>query len=346
MCKLLIIPKVKNQNLTQEFISAAQSEMTRHDNDGIGYAALTEDGVAIERFLDTVDFGDWGSEYKPRDSISDRMLALSDALVNSPLNAKRYAASGPIDSDWSSVIVHSRFATSGRGIDCTHPFTKDNTTLAHNGVIQAKVEDWVKDTATECDTEELLNGYIDSEVAYNANKIQFLSDNILGYFAFGAFTEVDHGQYILDIVRDGDATLYCAWIDELGSEVYATSRSIIDSACIDLGWSEPTIIPVKDCTLIRYYQGEVVDVLGFSRVSEDLYTSHYTDHSKTKHKIGTVYVQTKSGDLEDISTYEQLDRLAGDVGLMDDIDELDEDYAEIVSEDPNLMRKFLNKRTS
>jgi hypothetical protein len=266
MCKLLIIPKVTNTLNAKRFMRAAKSKMTKDERDGIGYAALTESGrIAIERWLDPSD------AFKPmKTDVSLEALNFLTPFAKAlkPIGIdKEYNSQGPIGERWRSLMVHTRYATCGKGLNNVHPFASGSTALIHNGVINNP--DAYGERTSTCDSESILNGYIQENIANDAKAIQRVSDKLQGYLALGVISETADGRKILDIIKDSRASLVTAYIPKLRCAVFATSASIIESACKKLRWRFEALTEVEDCMLIRFdaSTGEFIESVQFERAA-------------------------------------------------------------------------------
>lgn len=267
MCKIMIIPKVRNTKKAMQFLKASAPKMSKSDNDGLGYAAMHSNGdISIERWLN------------PKDAFKRRSHSLSiEAIALKPIadclkdySAETYSKSGPgyNSSPIKSLIYHTRFATCEKSLANVHPFVREDTVLIHNGVISNP--EAFPPLQSSCDSEALLNAYVELNAANSIHGIQEISDNLQGYYAAAVFSRTNEGQVILDVIKDNRAQLYVAYIDELKSEVFCTSESILKDACKKLGWRCGEVHELIDNNFIRYnaLTGEVIQSFEFARLQE------------------------------------------------------------------------------
>lgn len=267
MCKIMIIPKVFNNKKAMQFLKASAPKMSKNDNDGLGYAAMHTNGkISIEKWLN------------PSDAFKRRNLALSnEALALNPLknflrdySAESYSqyGEGYESSRVASIIYHTRMATCEKSMDNVHPFVRDNTVLIHNGVISNP--DAFPPLQSSCDSEALLNAYVELNVPEKLHAVQELSDNLQGYYAAGVFSEKSDGTKILDIIKDNRAQLFVCYIAELKTEVFCTDAKILRDTCKILGWNCGAAHEVEDNVFIRYnaLTGKIIDTLDFERIPE------------------------------------------------------------------------------
>lgn len=261
MCKLMIIPNVKNTHNVRKFLKASKPGMVKGDKDGIGYAAVTSSGaLAIERWLDPKD-----AFKAPKDLAADEQQALDPLLSLLEPSTSEYTAEGPLNEAWKAVVYHSRYATCTKSMQNVHPFTSGETALIHNGVISNPDAFGARNST--CDSESLLNGYIQNSVQDDLGNFQSVSTKLEGYFALGILSKTSLGVSILDIVKDDRASLYTCYIPKLGSMVFCTSASIIAAACKALKWRHGSFHKVKNNTAFRYdvMSGKLIDSISFDR---------------------------------------------------------------------------------
>jgi glucosamine 6-phosphate synthetase-like amidotransferase/phosphosugar isomerase protein len=115
-------------------------------------------------------------------------------------------------------------ATCGKGIENTHPFVQGETALIHNGVINNA--HMLKNVTSTCDSETILNEYIDRDVAGNPDSIQGVADALRGYYACGVVTKAN-GRQVVDIFKDARANLVVGYVKALGAYVYCTTEEIL-----------------------------------------------------------------------------------------------------------------------
>jgi hypothetical protein len=240
-------PDNKDTNL--KFIATMADIMTKGNDDGLGYAALDKQGNLFgERWLLNHQAFDNREEYsKPRKVdksklskikmvLSGDVVDLEDVQTDSP-SYKKYGTFGPTIDEFSSVILHTRRATNTVCYNNVHPFVdyKESTALIHNGVISNhKKEDEIRST---CDSERILNKYIEHGIAHNPMQIQKVIDDLDGYFACGIFSKDKSGRNVLDIFKSMQANLGCVFVKELDAMVFTTDINDVSNACYQLGYT-------------------------------------------------------------------------------------------------------------
>lgn len=261
MCKLLIIPNVKNKELTQKFMKAARPDFTKHDDDGVGYAALTNKGLYGERWLNVKD------AFRRRVNCpikGHEAFAQMGAALEAYSPEGTYNTFGVDGDKWHSVIYHSRAATCDINLKNVHPFVDGDTALVHNGIISDAPTEWTPVQST-CDSEQALNGYNALSLSEDINKVRVLADELQGWYALGVLTKQASGQWILDIIKDAKTPLSATYIKELDSIVFCTDPSIVEGACKLLKWTVGDTFEMKGDKVIRFdaITGQVIDMADF-----------------------------------------------------------------------------------
>jgi hypothetical protein len=276
MCKNLFVAGVKPEIAKKalwDFLMAATPYMSEYDKDGVGYAAQSS------------TFGLWGERwrypesawrFRPSEEASKSLIsrfkgALGDELI--------YNEFGTFDPEGThAVILHARMATCGKTMANVHPFIRDNTALIHNGVISNTEE--LKQITSTCDSECILNSYVDREVSVDPENIQKVADDLRGYYACGVLTKDKDGRQILDVFRGSSASLWACEVKELDCVVFCTKKEIVEAACKDLGWTVTCAFSLKDEQLIRLdaVTGEVLSVTKFKEGSRWNYNAGYGNY--------------------------------------------------------------------
>ena len=252
MCKVGMVSGIKSNkiNETVAFMQHLSGYMSISNQDGLGYAAMTSTGdIFGVRWLDNADA--WGS--KEYNRVNKKFPGLIDKPESNSFGKVNF-------SDITSMMVHTRYATSAKGMRNTHPFvTPDNKiALIHNGVIRNDKD--FNLTLSTCDSEAILVGYIEEAIGNNAKNIQKLVDRLEGYYAVGV---LNSNNKSLDIMRGNGARLSFAFIEELGVFVFTTDGKDITSTCTDLGYSHGIIYDFKDEHFMRLdaVTGDMVELI-------------------------------------------------------------------------------------
>lgn len=260
MCKLLLIPHIpegKSKNAWR-FAKAITPAMTRMDDDGFGYAAVTThvntDGHEImlsEKWL------------YPKDAWSNRLpgefkgleKALQGGLdTNTYRHAGFYLGEGGQRPSIKAIMLHSRYSTCGGGVENSHPFVAEDkegpwAAFVHNGVVD---KTGLRFEQSTCDSEGILNSLVDEQVAWEAGNLQKSLDKVRGYYAFGHLALTIEDGWVMDIVKDSTAQLSAVFVHEIGAVVYATSAEQVEGACKKLKWKRPRIAKMRSNTRVRY----------------------------------------------------------------------------------------------
>jgi len=222
MCKVMVMAGIpeKNQAKSWKFVVASVPYMTENDKDGVGYAAVNRAGELFgERWLNPKD------AFKVREESSAQDRVLKQMLQGAVNIADTYNNFGNVSNEIAAITLHSRMATCGKGLQNTHPFVSGDTSLIHNGVISNAHK--LTNITSTCDSETILNEYLDNEVNGIPERIQRVSDTLEGYYACAVLTRDSNGKRILDIFKDARANLYVAHVPALGTYVFCTSPKIL-----------------------------------------------------------------------------------------------------------------------
>lgn len=231
MCKIMVIAGLnpENEDLNWEFIQEMGSEMSKRNNDGLGYTAITETGEMFgEKWHNNYDAFD----YRPK---SRKFLDKYKGVISFPEAAKqnKYAKFGTLDPKIVAVVLHTRMATSGKEFANTHPFIdlEKDTSLIHNGVINnVTVADNIRST---CDSERILNKYLEFEVMKEPDNIQKVIDELRGYFACGIVTRDKDNKRVIDVFKSR-AMLDAVYVNDLGAMVFTTSAQDVKDVCKEM----------------------------------------------------------------------------------------------------------------
>lgn len=259
----------KVKKLSQEFLKAAAEG---NDNDGFGYAAITNDGrIYGEKWLRKEDI--FVLHTQPKNPVGNDLVknllgeAAKPLLVAPP--EKVYDSFGvPMTKETLAstvaIIVHARKQTHGaKSIENTHPFYSPEsptangspdpaTALIHNGTIMNHMS-LTKKTST-CDSETILHEYLKNAMSYNPWAIPKLASTLVGQYAVGVLSstqqEADHVTPVLDIFKSAKE-LHCAYVPELETFVFCTLPSLLAKACIEVGLKFTGMSEVRDGYLVR-----------------------------------------------------------------------------------------------
>jgi hypothetical protein len=274
--------RLKASELVIEMAGIMSHTMT----DGIGYAAVNEDGDLFgERWHKSEDAFDVRTQTDIETDTERGIKQSFGKALSVKEKPRTYNSFGDefksMDEHWgsiSAVTLHGRFATSSKEFKNTHPFVLDDTSLVHNGVIRNA---WKlgKMRQSTCDSEVILSLYDEKKVSRWTSNIQGVVDQLEGYFACGMFTRDPEGMRVLDIFKDDTAQLSAAYIDELKTLVFITNVSDLENACDNLGLTISSMFKVEAGNLIRLnpVTGSVISVTEFnfhkSKVANETFKS-------------------------------------------------------------------------
>lgn len=218
------------------------------NDDGLGYAALTEEGNLFgERWFYNKE------AFSKRSVLTDTHKTLITKLgdfILGDLEDAKYNSFGKVETEkLAAITLHARFATSAKGFLNTHPFVLDGTSLIHNGVIANTSE--LEMTQSTCDSECILNEYVRHDVINNPKAIQKVANILQGYYACGVFAKNDKGEYFLDIFKSEGAKLYAGFVKELNTLVYTTDYDDLEHACRMLDFHLEGKYPISAGVLAR-----------------------------------------------------------------------------------------------
>jgi len=291
MCRLLIMSGLdpKKKELNWKFIHAMGEIMSEGNEDGLGYTAVDKKGNMFgERWLYNWQAFENRNKFtnppkKEHEKFSGLKKMVGDFLTleDEPeiTPHEKYNTFGTLTDEITAITLHTRMATSAKGLINTHPFVDldKDTSLVHNGVIwNHSKEDQIRST---CDSERLLNKYLEHEVMKVPSDIQNMIDELRGYFAVGMFSRDAEGKRILDVFKSR-ADLSGAIIKELGCLVMSTKLDNIKQAARALGL---TVVAkgekVKEDTLIRFD----------ATTGKVLMTQGYRDNARWENTTTTSY---------------------------------------------------------
>jgi hypothetical protein len=246
MCKILTLIGIKNSDPKQlkAFLKSAAVHLTsRGDDDGFGYAGVSEFGLFGERWLDIED------AFKSRPSAEQDAKVMLE-LGNTVVPVDSYNSFGTVSiENANTMLLHARAATNSVSMSNTHPFVEGNTALIHNGIITAPT---VKNESSTCDSELILRLFLKYGVTQEASMLEHALNEMNGYWACGVISLNDN-RWIVDVFKDSRAELSYAEIEELGNaRVYCTSAELLLSIAKSVKFKTPRIFKVKSDTHVRF----------------------------------------------------------------------------------------------
>lgn len=249
MCKILAMAGIRKDlsQLAWDFVSYASNEMTKEDRDGFGYAALTPG-----RDLFGEKWTDVEKRFLPN-SFIDEPGVYKTPFFDAVTPPEDYVRFGVKETRISAIIAHSRLATCGRELENVHPFVRNGIALVHNGIIFNTLEH--EKVVSSCDSESLLTLYLQEDVRNAPAKIQAVSNELVGSYA----AAVLHSDG-LDVFRNSMAELVVAWVEELKTWVFATTKEILEAGAHGISSTLGPVLRINPGHLLRLHPltGKVV----------------------------------------------------------------------------------------
>lgn len=285
MCKVFLMSGIKPETVDKAWAFAQEigKRMSVSNTDGLGYAAITKEGKLFgERWLKNRDA--FGAEYEDLTPLDTELFNnLGDALESSMKeysNAKGdYNTFGDVvPGEMVALTLHTRMATSAKGMHNTHPFVQDNVSLIHNGVIRNPELYGMKNST--CDSESILQGYLTEDVLTDPANISKIADKLEGYYACGVLANSSSGP-VLDLFRNG-ARLYAAFIKELDTYVISTEDDDIKNTARYLGYTMGEVYKINEGKFIRInaITHKTISITKFSTVGP-VYKGYQSNYTQT-----------------------------------------------------------------
>jgi hypothetical protein len=256
MCKVMIMSGIKDSTRDKAllFIEEMGRKLSVHNDDGLGYAAIDEDdNLFAER---------WTENHMAFKKITPNPFGSAITVINGEYNSYGKVALDKV----KAITLHTRMATCELGIDNTHPFIKDGTSLIHNGVIRNP--EVYMPTISTCDSESLLNGYMLYNLAEDPVMLEEMVAPLEGYWAAAVFAKLS-GRYVLDIFKHS-ASLSVIFVEDLDTWVFSTQAADIKEVCTRLGFKYNTVGDVGDNVAMRLdpQTGEVIFTWEYEKVQK------------------------------------------------------------------------------
>lgn len=253
MCRNLFIIGVKEdkQKHLIDFMDAAYPFLTQNNDDGVGYAAITKEGIYGERWVNVNEFLRNRNLHLASEGhrhlsgfFKDKLAVVQGSDRYSLFAEKTTATKSPM----MSVIMHARAATNKVCIENTHPFYREGVAMTHNGVI-ANDNELTKLYST-CDSEVILNSYVENKVNKDPDNIKNVSNDLRGGYACGILSHNENNRPIIDIFRNYPM-LYATYVAQLEALVICTSLDVIDKTLEELKWDRCESLTISSEKMIR-----------------------------------------------------------------------------------------------
>jgi predicted glutamine amidotransferase len=249
MCKILVLTNMSKIKKSKKTIDCIAHHLQQSERDGFGYTIQGKHGL-----------------YGERTTKKSFLTSFDMPLVDLPFLKARYNRFGKYSAPIGAGIFHGRTSTNDKTLLNTHPIQKHDWTLIHNGVVSNHGDKY--EMVTTNDTEHLVH--------YLATKsFDELTTNLSGYYAVAAFDPAGG----LHVFRDNRAMLYWARIESIDSDIIATTETLIEDVCKDMGWKHSVIAEFNENTYVVMKSGEYVDVRTFQPRGATAIETAYSEKS-------------------------------------------------------------------
>ncbi len=248
MCQILVMAGIKRYSAATRLTIAVQEIMAETERDGFGFATLGIEGNAWgihgAKWVDPADA--WTP---PEKKIAPYTHELSDIIVGKGRESAKIQV-GIQRLRPRALLAHGRFATCGISLSNTHPFidARNKTVLVHNGVISN--HETLEKKFSSCDSEAILTAYIKEDIAITPERIQTMVDKLNGSFACGVMA-FDGFQWVVDIFKNSQCSLYVAYFPRIGCFVFTTKDTTLQKAAKRAKLRHGPIVEVQSNTFLR-----------------------------------------------------------------------------------------------
>ena len=325
MCKNFFMIGITNPTNAMKMAKAMAPLMSVGNQDGIGYAALTNEGkIFSEKWLENKMAFFTENDYRLTETLG--------AMTGWLRTKDNYMTSGVIEKDKiSTFIMHTRHSTNKVCIENTHPFIINDNVITHNGVINNHTT--FRKEVSSCDSEAILTQCIDKKVNENIKNFNEVSGAISGWYACAYISKHDD-VWSVDVFRYS-ANLYACYVEDIGAIVFSTSDEDLRKALDYCGFKSSKIFNTYEKIITRFnaITGERLDQTDFKS-----YTYSYSSNKGNKgygrdyeldddEYYQRNYGQSKvAGGQQEASDSKYLPRYTVGKFTIDDIDELEEIY--------------------
>jgi hypothetical protein len=205
----------------ERFCRAAAPLLSKYDSDGFGYMATDGTTLFGERWLEN------SRAFTQRKALSEPYRYMQRHLSPFINVVETYNSFGEVPENpftSTTIVLHARAKTHGAlTLANTHPFTAKDTALVHNGMVNEHV---LTLKTSQCDSEGILNEYLEHDVAKLPQAIDDVASMLDGYYACVVLAK-RHGKVFVDIFKEDAAKLVAAYVEELDAFVFCTSSQIL-----------------------------------------------------------------------------------------------------------------------
>lgn len=268
MCKIFALAGIKPEKvpMVSKLAKHMAKAISTGEDDGIGYAAITNDGqVYGEKWLKKDD-AFVVHESSPVDPLLEKIVG----MFGDSIEMDKAATVGTTYSSFGdrtgvnikntvAMILHARKATQGsKTIENVHPFVKlgddgepQATALIHNGSILN--HDKLTKTMSECDSEVILHEYLANMMYHNPWGVEQLAKTLVGQYAVGVLSSRNTDDVwtpYLDIFKS-NKEIVGGWVPELETFVFCTYKYALEEGLKAAGMTLVNDFKLKDGYLHR-----------------------------------------------------------------------------------------------
>lgn len=247
MCRVAGVTKItdKNRNEVWMFMMMLGELMTPGNTDGLGYAAFDKKGNLFgERWLHN------------KHAFLDISTHIPNLTAEKMAKIYSYFGDKVLKDEAQAMILHTRAATCGRGIENTHPFLnnveKPQTAIIHNGMISNHNQ--LEKKFSTCDSEVIVHLYDKYGARNDLAKIDEVVGRMWGWYTVLALSTDEKGRMVMDAFTDAPR-LSSFFIPDLDTRVYSTSAYDIQKCAEIFGMA------IKDGKAMKANTAQRIDVL-------------------------------------------------------------------------------------
>lgn len=310
MCKVMMIAGIKPETLPKVYKLAKNmaKAMSTVEDDGVGYAAITNDGqIYGEKWLNK-DEAFVIHQQAPPDPVVEKIKKMFENTIDwekAPALQNSYTSFGQRTNEalknTCALILHARKATSGgKVLENVHPFVsapdfnEDGTinepgvALIHNGSILN--HDKLTKRMSTCDSEVILHEYLANSMYHNPWGVEQLAKTLIGTYTVGVLGSqlIDDAWVPYVDIFKSNKDLYGGWCPELETMVFATTSYVLETAIKESELTIVNIVKIKDGFLHRFnaLTGERIEApVSFSLSAQYMNGQHWNkahEHSMVR----------------------------------------------------------------
>lgn len=282
--------KHQHREKVKKILEVASKVISKADDDGMGYAAITSKGKIYGEKWRSKEFA-FKLHAQPKPDYSE--LFLEDMLgeagkwknkIGSELVYGRFGnMTKEAMNDTVAVLLHSRKATVGdKSIANTHPFYEvdseinEDTAIIHNGSISNHFALTKKHST--CDSEVILHEYLKYSMNFNPGGVEDVTKALKGEYTVGVLSSMlaDDDKTplpILDIFKHGK-DLHVGYCPEIETAIFSTWDMHLEEIAKETGFEIKNIGEVRDGYLLRLNAitgYRIEDLIEFTGSAKEVY---------------------------------------------------------------------------